>query len=222
MSFRILAQVMNWGPQSTQSPIAFNRQPDGSSALWFKSSGVSKELTVVLGEQELETRIHPDLLTARLSQEQASLLLPVATTYSVMFVARASSAAQLVGYFHNFPGGPGKAFSPVPMDLNGFSTTSSWPIEDWGPTGSAVGLAFNQQSDGKSAFWVRASKELPRGPFLILGGIPLPSLSQGSLITAAVVPALVRRFVSRPGKHRLQLVDPASRRVQTVGDFEVG
>ena len=216
-----LLSIREWGPQSTLVDQSFNLQADGSSAFWFRADDAPPDLQILLGSYSLETKVHADLITASLSANKSGQQLSQPGIYPVSASSPRLKSSQLVGYFHIFPENEAQDFSTSSIDLLGFETVKYLQISGWAPLTTGVNQPFNRQRDGRSAFWVRCSQDLPAGAFLALGGIPLLSSVKGSIITAGVFPALTTRIVSRPGLHNLQLVDPTNRRVQKVGDFQV-
>jgi len=216
-----LPLIGEWGPQSTLADQSFNLQADGSSAFWFRSEGAPPGLQVVLGSYSLETKVHADLITASLSARSSAEQLSQAGIYPVSVTVPGLRTSQLVGYFHIFPKDADEPFSTSSIDLLAFETVKYLDVSGWGPLSTRVNQAFNEQRDGRSAFWVRCSQDLPAGAFLALDGTPLLSSVNGALITAGIFSALAARIVAQPGSHTLQLVDPVNRRVQKVGDFQV-
>ncbi len=216
-----LSEISEWGPQSTLAGDPFNLQADGSSALWFKTAGAPLGLQVVLGSYSMETKVQAELITASLSTSNSALLLGVAGIFPVSFSIPHLPTNRLVGYFHIFPKDGSRQYATSSVDSLGFENEKYLQISSWGPPATKVKQVFNPQGDGRSAFWVQSSHDLPLGVFLALDGIPLLSNVSGSIITAGVFAALTEQIVSQAGSHTLQLVDPANRRLQAVGKFVV-
>jgi len=61
-----LLEVLDWGPQEIRAGVAFNTQPDGSSALWVSTRNAPLDTEIVLGGHVLPTNVDPDgcLVTA--------------------------------------------------------------------------------------------------------------------------------------------------------------
>lgn len=218
-----LYRVSNWGPQSTGAGISFNRQPDGSSALWFQAEGVPLASTVWLGKIPLKTHVAPTLITADLPSRRAGMILAHPGTYPVQLMAEGGEGAQLIGFLHVFPSDPAQPFESEPLDFaNSFRTGQIVQVLDWGPQETSVGESFNVQQDGRSGIWVRYQGELPAGSFLSLAGFPLlTTAGHQGVFTAGAVPALTSRLTVISGSLPLDLVEPASRLVQRVGAFKV-
>ena len=66
---RQIAKIENWGPRKTSSSKSFNRQSNGNSALWVKTSGLSgNTYDIYFGTILSKTTVHKNgLLTADLT-----------------------------------------------------------------------------------------------------------------------------------------------------------
>jgi peptidoglycan/LPS O-acetylase OafA/YrhL len=63
-------QIVDYGPKEGRKGVAFNAQPDGSSAMWFKLDGVPPQGTsIYMSGRKLDTDLSPGLATARVPAE---------------------------------------------------------------------------------------------------------------------------------------------------------
>jgi hypothetical protein len=214
-------RVAEWGPQSTVVGTPFNQQPNGSSAFWFRAENAFGNISTTIDDVQLRTRVQPGLITAALDGPPLTEVLNRPGIYAVGLRIEQARESQLVGFFHILPRPGELEFAAVPIDLATFELGTSLEFEGWGPGSTKPGQGFNQQRDGSSAFWVRATTDLPPGVFLTFAGIPLLSTRNGPLITGALIPALVERLISRAGTHDLQLADPINQMIYRVGNFAV-
>ena len=91
------------------------------------------------------------------------------------------------------------------------------PITRWGPKSTMVGQAFNPQKDGRSAWWLKTDCA-PKNARWLLDGQPLDTVVRLPVITAALhADALLKK----PGRHRLELLDPETGQIVPIGQFQV-
>lgn len=58
------------GAKQTKAGVAFNVQPDGSAAMWFKTENATKDTIIMMGDKQLRTDFHdPGLLTSPVPKE---------------------------------------------------------------------------------------------------------------------------------------------------------
>lgn len=79
-------KITSWGPESTQAGVAFNKQPDGSAALWIH---VNQPLTgdaaaIEFNGNLLQGNISGDLVTAGVPKD----LYATPGSYKVLVIAR--------------------------------------------------------------------------------------------------------------------------------------
>ncbi len=94
-------------------------------------------------------------------------------------------------------------------------------VEDWGPSRTPAGQAFNQQPDGSAALWLLADCPDAETVVVVWGEVELPTTfrPEDGLITARVPdPGLY----AEPGDVRIRLLEPESGRFEPVGRFRVG
>ncbi|MBB3268198.1 hypothetical protein FHW79_005873 [Azospirillum sp. OGB3] len=78
-------------------------------------------------------------------------------------------------------------------------------VKAYGPTATPVNVPFNQQPDGSSALWLSVPG-LSGAAQVRLDGVPLASAVAGDVVSA-LVPA---DRIAAPGRHWLEVVDPAA------------
>ncbi len=91
------------------------------------------------------------------------------------------------------------------------------PITRWGPKKTRVGQPFNQQPDGRSAWWLKTDCA-PRNARWLLDSKPLDTVVRLPVITAALH---ADELLKKPGRHKLELLDPETGLTQSIGDFVV-
>lgn len=78
-------------------------------------------------------------------------------------------------------------------------------VKAYGPTATPAGVPFNRQPDGRSALWLSVSG-LSGAAQVRFDGVPLVSTVAGDVVSA-LVPA---DRIDAPGRHWLEVVDPAA------------
>lgn len=91
-------EVIDWGPQETTAGEAFNRQPDGSSAIWFRHSGIADSNQVEvwfgdvnLGAPAIAKDIGSFVVPARLTKQSGSI--------AVFLIVKSTNARIDLGVF---------------------------------------------------------------------------------------------------------------------------
>jgi len=93
-----LRQVTNWGPQTTKPDTPFNVQPNGDSAFWIVGAG-EPDVTVVLGNQELQTFVANNLVSANVPTSLLHELMAKPRVLELHLVNAKLGARQKVGDF---------------------------------------------------------------------------------------------------------------------------
>ncbi len=93
-------------------------------------------------------------------------------------------------------------------------------VSRWGPRSTEKGQPFNLQSDGASAFWVRATR-VPNDLVLFLGPVELRTTLGDERLSGALTPENADRILEHPGTYPVTLVSHRRRLRQTIGEFEV-
>jgi len=94
-------------------------------------------------------------------------------------------------------------------------------IERWGPDETIEGEIFNEVGDGRGAFWVRVAEPAPASTRLVLGETMLATHFGTGVVTASLDPEQTQAIISKPGIHRVMLVDIATNNAQTLGHLTV-
>src|SRR5215469_701048 len=75
------------GPSNVHAGVAFNKQPDGNSALWVHTTNrLAPDAVILLNGQKLVTHVKSDVATA----EAAAALLAQPGSYSLQIVEEAN------------------------------------------------------------------------------------------------------------------------------------
>ena len=90
--------------------------------------------------------------------------------------------------------------------------------EAWGPRSTRAATVFNEQPDGRSAFWVRVPSRVPDTTVLVFNGVELPTRIGDRVVTAAVPDPTLYRL---PGDYALEMQDGLTGEVCQLGTFEV-
>lgn len=211
--FSDFVEVDNWGPQSTCEGMPFNQQSDGHSGIWVSISEGLTPATVLLFDGKVQqSHIHEKALTSGLRGDYMDEVLSAPGDYPVELLDRSSGRRQRIGTFSVNPVGQRALLG------DGSRSSSFSAVSNWGPQQARSGEAFNEQPDGSSAFWVQTDCPAP-GAILRLEGQDLVTRVQGDIgLVSALLPA--DRVLS-PGKHVLELHDPASGESLRVGVLEI-
>ncbi len=112
------------------------------------------------------------------------------------------------------PFGPNTVWLLHPVDA---TRTRIETVVAYGPSGTAVGMPFNVQPDGRSALWMRVSGEFGLSAVIRFDDRPLQTFVSDKLLTA-LVPSEV---LASPGRHWLRIVDPGYNAVTKPVSFDV-
>ncbi len=112
-----------------------------------------------------------------------------------------------------YPHGPAQASTTINLAEN----TVFCPIIRWGPQQTTVDQPFNQQKDGRSAWWLKTDCA-PKNARWLLDGQPLDTVVRLPVITAALH---ADALLETPGQHKLELLDPETGLIQLIGLFQV-
>jgi hypothetical protein len=92
------------------------------------------------------------------------------------------------------------------------------PVEAWGPRSTQAAAVFNEQPDGRSAFWVSVPARVPDTTVLVFNGVELPTRVGDKVVTAAVPDPSLYRL---PGDYGLELLDGLTGEFCQIGTFKV-
>ena len=113
LSETALASVAQWGLQAVKAGEAFNVQPGGNSALWFKLTLRKRGAYIMyVGSEGARTTINAagNSAFAALSKRQTASLLSQAGEFPMHLVGQVRGEKQLVGIIRVLPEpGPAKA-----------------------------------------------------------------------------------------------------------------
>jgi hypothetical protein len=90
-------------------------------------------------------------------------------------------------------------------------------VVEYGPNGTAAGVPFNVQPDGRSALWMRVSGEFGLSAVIQFDDKPLQTAVSDKLLTA-IVPS---DLLASPGRHWLRIVDAGYNAVTKPVPFDV-
>lgn len=173
---RQIAKIENWGPRKTSSSKSFNRQSNGNSALWVKTSGLSGiTYDIYFGTILSKTTVHKNgLLTADLTPIESVNATKQPGDIGIFLVDTRRKTKQKIGMFkvteiEAVKGGT-EDYLPCYQQVEGNELAE---IIAWGPQKTIKGKNFNMQLNGDSAFWVKTHKKNKADYQLALGDMLL-------------------------------------------------
>lgn len=206
----VIADVLSWGPQTTEQGAKFNVQPDGHSGLWFQADNVPSWVKVRIDGVEAPTQISEKGFTSGLFGDVQERILATPGSYPIELYDPMRDVVQLIGQFEVRPMAE-RALRP-----DGSRSEVFCPVETWGPDRTTAGTAANAQPDGAQGMWFT----LPCAPAnvqLVFGDDRLPTTRTERGVTARVPLALL----ATSGKVALKLRDMGSGEELVVGQFEI-
>jgi len=90
-------------------------------------------------------------------------------------------------------------------------------IKKWGPNRAYVGKRFNEQADGRSAFWFK-TECAPKNLAILLNGQPMEATQHPDIVTAALN---VDHLLEKPGEYQIEFQDTGTGDVKEIGMFRV-
>ena len=90
-------------------------------------------------------------------------------------------------------------------------------IKKWGPNRAYVGKRFNEQADGRSAFWFK-TECAPKNLMVLLNGEPMQATQHPDIVTAALN---MDHLLEQTGEYQVEFQDPETGDVKEVGVFRV-
>lgn len=205
-----IANVINWGPQTTEQGTKFNVQPDGHSGMWFQAENVPSWVKVRIDGVEAPTQVSEKGFTSGLFGDTQQRILATPGAYAVELHDPMRNVTQLIGHLNVRP--------PVERALlaDGSRSKVFCPAVTWGPDTTTAGIAANAQPDGSQGMWFTLPCA-PRNVQLVFGDDRLPATRTERGVTARVPLALL----ATPGTIALKLRDVESGEELDVGEFEI-
>lgn len=202
-------ELRDWGPAETYAGHVFNEQSDGSGGFWIQTLSEPPASTrVMFNDHELETTVHPGLITARVEADTLDDTIESPGLLRVAIVDVATNRYQEVGMF--------RVMEPIPPAklVGGGESAVFCQVVNWGPQSAPAGSAFNQQPDGSAGLWVKIGCA-PRTAQLYLDDMPLDTKVHTTLVTAHV------KQYERLGRgeHKLWIMDSQTREKVLIGTF---
>lgn len=206
----VIAEVTNWGPQSTEQGSKFNEQPDGHSGLWFVAENVPAWAKVRIDGVIASTTISEKGFTSGLFGDAQERILSTPGSYLIELYDPMRDVAQPIGELVVRP------FAERALLADGSRSKVFCPVESWGPNETNAGVAENAQPDGSQGMWF-IMPCAPRKVQLVFGDDRLPGTRTDRGVTCRVPLALLatERSVS------IKLRDPDSGEELEVGQFEI-
>jgi phosphoglycerol transferase MdoB-like AlkP superfamily enzyme len=203
--------ITDWGPHEVQVGKPFNRQPDGSSALWFETRNATTTTVAVLDGTPLATVYEsPTSLSANVGRHWRA----EPGTHSIYLLdrnnAQRSGEVTLVVLDRGAltptrvstpPSVPTSSPQPTPTRLPA-------AVLDWGPREVVAGVCFNCQPDGSSSFWFQMANATPTTTVL-LDGRPLRTYFKDAGSISAALPS--NALPARVGRHTIVIQESATR-----------
>ncbi|MCX5848714.1 MAG: hypothetical protein NTW65_04630 [Deltaproteobacteria bacterium] len=179
-------KINSYGPESIQAGESFNRQPDGSSAMWLKTTNATSWTVVFFNGRELETTVEsPLMVTARVPEE----LFSAPGNVKVYLKDRLMWSIS----------------EPVVIKVLKDERKKLPPpkINSYGPESIRAGESFNRQPDGSSAMWLKTTNATSR-TVVFFNGRELETRVESPLLVTARVPD---ELFSAPGNVEVYLKD---------------
>jgi hypothetical protein len=93
-------------------------------------------------------------------------------------------------------------------------------VTNWGPRSTLQGETFNEQPDGHSGIWIKASG-IPPATIMLFDGKPQNSEVYAEHMTSGIHGKFMNTTITQPGVHTIDLYDRSQNRIQRLGEFEV-
>ena len=180
----VIAEVTNWGPQSTEQGAKFNVQPDGHSGLWFSAENVPSWVQVLIDGAPAPTTVSERGFTSGLFGEMQERILSTPGSYAIELHDPMRDITQHIGDLEVRP------LAERALLADGTRSQVFCPVTSWGPEETTVGVPANAQPDGSQGMWFL----LPCAPSrvqLVFGDDRLPATRTERGVTARVPLALL-------------------------------
>ena len=69
----VFSQIVDWGPKNSYLGEAFNQQPNGHAAFWFKLNSMSSQVFVNFNGHQIKATVRKDIITASMPVEYLPL-----------------------------------------------------------------------------------------------------------------------------------------------------
>ena len=109
---------------------------------------------------------------------------------------------------------------PVEIELLPPKEVDFVEVENWGPQRTLQGETFNEQPDGHSGIWVKATG-IPPATTLMFSGIPQASNVYADHLSSGLRGKFMNMTIAEPGVYTVDLYDRSQHRIQRIGEFEV-
>jgi hypothetical protein len=93
-------------------------------------------------------------------------------------------------------------------------------VENWGPRSTIEGETFNEQPDGHSGIWIKASG-VPPATVLMFSNVSQSTNIYADHLTSGLRGTFMKTIIAKPGKYSVDLYDQDRHRIQHLGEFEV-
>jgi hypothetical protein len=186
----LLPEIHRYGPDSIRAGESFNRQPDGSSAMWLKTTNATSWTVVFFNGRELETTVEsPLLVTARVPDELFSAPGNVEVYLKERLSRQISNTITI---------------PVIPLyRIDERKKLTLLEIHRYGPDSIRAGESFNRQPDGSSAMWLMTTNATS-WTVVFFNGHELETTVESPLLVTARVPD---ELFSAPGDVKVYLKD---------------
>lgn len=186
--------ILDFGPKEVHAGQSFNLQPNGESAMWFRTTNATPNISLTIGKTSLPTIYRdPTELAAIIPKEFYS----VPGTYSLQLFEKYTGQTSNVVEF---------TVKPSPL-----------LIVDFEPKEVGSNQSF-MQSNRDSALWLSVKNATPETQVMV-NGHHLPTIYENPEYLKAIIPETF--FPIPPGTYQLQLLDPVTGDKSNIVDLVV-
>lgn len=220
-----IAKISAWGPQKTTQGQTFNPQPNGNSALWFNTTGLTgPHYVVFFGKYPTHSTVHASgLITADLLPVEALEATQETGTIPIYLVDSRKYIKQKMGEFTITEGQGEKIPKQYLQCYEQVKIGDLAKVIAWGPETTRMGKTFNIQPDNSSAFWIKINK-VNKGEYVVaLGDVVLETHNHEKgdyeLLTASVDDYVTAAIIHKTQQIPLYII--FDNKKQIVGFFNI-
>jgi len=106
------------------------------------------------------------------------------------------------------------------LDMTQPTTGQFVEVLDWGPKSTILGNTFNEQSDGHSGLWLKATGASVSVTVVFAGENQVTQV-YSDLLTSGIRGEYMQKVINEPGEYTVALYDKTKNIIQPVGQFQV-